>query len=119
MVFGFTINSVTLPSQVSSALAGVDSMTIAATVTAAHATQATIPLSGPTSATLPNPPTMIPQTDVTGQATFSAKGTGTLDLPAQTIVVTPMAGGTAKPAITCTTTTAAQAKSITVGDASG
>ena len=80
MNVGFSVNSVTLPSQVSSALTGVDSMTIAATVTAGNTTQKTIALSGPTSATLPNPPTMIPQTSVLDQVTFSAKGTVELDL---------------------------------------
>ena len=119
MAFEFTVNSVTLPSQVSSALAGVDSMTIAAAVTAGNATQATIQLSDPTSATLPSPPTMIPETGVLGQVTFSKKGTGTLDLPAPTIVVTPMVSTTAQPAITCTTQTAAQPESVTVGTASG
>ena len=121
MPLEFTINSVTLPSQVSTALTGVNSMTIAATVTAANATQATIPVSGPTSATLPNPPTMIPQTEVEGQVTFPAKGTGEVDLPAPAIVITPVAsgGGAAPSAITCTTTTTAQPESITVGAASG
>jgi hypothetical protein len=119
MAFGFTTDSITLPSQVSSQLTSVNSMTIAATIAAQHATQATISLSGPTTATLPNPPTTIPQTDVFGQVTFPAKGTGVLELPAQSIVVTPMAGTTAKPAITCTTQTAATAQQITVGSASG
>jgi hypothetical protein len=119
MNVGFSVNSVTLPSQVSGALTGVDSMTIAATVSEGNTTQKTIALSGPTSATLPNPPTMIPQTSVLDQVTFSAKGTVELDLPAPTIVVTPMAGNTAQPAITCTTQTAAKPEPVTVGTASG
>ena len=52
--------------------------------------------------------------------TFAAKGsTGSVALPAQSITFTPMAGQTAKPVITCTTSTAAQDVTITVGDASG
>jgi hypothetical protein len=94
-------------------------MTLAASVTAHNATQSTIALSGPTLETLPNPPTTIPQTIVAGEVTFPAQGTDAIELPAQTIVVTPMAGTTAQPDITCTTQTAATAQSITVGAASG
>jgi hypothetical protein len=115
----FTNSEVTLPSQVSSQLTGVGSMTLAASVTAQNATQSTVTLSGPTLTTLPNPPTTIPQTLVAGQVTFPATGTGALELPPQTIVVTPMASTTAQPAITCTTQTAATAASVTVGAASG
>jgi hypothetical protein len=119
MDVAFTNSEVTLPSQVSSQLTGVGSMTLAASVTAQNATQSTVALSGPTLTTLPNPPTTIPQTLVVGQVTFPATGTGALELPPQTIVVTPMAGATAQPVITCTTQTAATAQSVTVGAASG
>jgi hypothetical protein len=119
MTFGFTTDSITLPSQVSSQLTGVGSMTVASTITTKNATESTIALSAPTSATLPNPPTTIPQTDVFGQVTFPAKGTGALELPAQAITVTPMAGNAAQPAITCTTQTAATDEQIPVAAASG
>lgn len=119
MPLAFAVNSVTLPSQVSSALTGVTPMGISATVTTRNATQKSILLSGSTTATLPSPPTMIPQTEVAGEATFAAKGTGEVDLPMSTIFVVPLVGSTTQSAIECTTQTAAQPQSITVGAASG
>ena len=119
MPIELTISSVALPSQVSSALTGVTSMRISATVTTQNATQKSVLVSGSTTATLANPPTSIPQTDTEGEATFAAKGTGVINLPVPTIFVVPLAGSTTQAGIECTTQTAAKPQSITVDAASG
>jgi hypothetical protein len=113
-------NKVTLPPAVTSKLSGVDSIEVKSQVTAKHASRATIALEtlaiSSSAATL----TEIPQIPADGQVTFPAKGTaGSLAFPAQKVTFTPKAGATAKPAITCTTTTAAHDVAVTVGSASG
>jgi hypothetical protein len=115
-----SIDKITLPSAVTSMLTGVDSITVASQVTAKQATEATIPLIGQVSVNASSAPTEIPATVAAGQVTFPAKGTdGSVALPAQSITFTPKAGTTAKPVITCTTTTPASDVTVTVGDASG
>jgi hypothetical protein len=112
-------DTVPLPSQVSDQLSAVTSFQVQATVSAQQATTATVTITGATTAALPSPPTQVPQLTSEGQVTFAAQGTGTVALPAATVVITPFAGTTAEPTITCTTTTAAQNVTITVGAATG
>ena len=111
--------TIALPSQVSSQLTGVDSVSVAASVPAQHAKTATVAISGAVTVSTSSAPTEIPQLVAAGEVTFPAKGTGVVGLPAQTITITPMAGTSAKPAITCTTTATVQDISIAVGAASG
>jgi hypothetical protein len=106
-----------LPSQVSSQLAGVTDFQVQATVQAKHATAATFTVTGDSPA--PSPPANVPVTVSVGQVTFPALGTGSVSLPAASFVITPLAGTTAKPAITCTTTTPVRDVTITIGKATG
>lgn len=112
-------DTLSLPSQVSGQLGGVTSFQVQTTVQAQHATAATVTVVGDSTDTLPNPPTQVPQIASAGQVTFPAQGTGTVKLPPATIVITPFVNTTGEPNITCTTTTAAQDVSITVGKATG
>ena len=113
-------DAITLPAAVTAKLSHVDSIVIASQVTAKDATKATIALAGLVSTDATSAPAEIPAITSLGQVTFAAKGSnGSVALPAQSITVTPMAGTTAEPVITCTTATAAQDVAITVGDASG
>jgi hypothetical protein len=113
-------DAITLPSTVTSQLAGVDSIVVASQVTAKNATKATIALSGEALVDATSAPAKIPAITSLGRVTFAAKGSdGSVALPAQSVTFTPMAGTTAKPVITCTTATAAQDAAIIVGDASG
>ena len=113
-------DTLSLPSQVTSQLGGVDSFQVLTTVQAQHATAATTTVTGDTTGTtLPTPVTQVPQIVSVGQVTFAAKGTGTVKLPPATITITPFAGSTGKPNIVCTTTTTASDVSITVGSATG
>ena len=115
-----TNDTITLPAAVTGQLAGVTSIVVATQVTAKHATKATITLAGLAFIDATKPPTEIPAIPALGQVTFAAKGSdGSVALPAQSIIFTPMEGTTAKPVITCTTSTAAKDAAITVGDASG
>ena len=110
-------DTLSLPSQVSGQLSGVTSFQVQATVQAQQATAATVTIAGNSTDTLPDPPSQVPQITSEGQVTFPAQGTGTVTLPPATFVITPFADTTAKPTITCTTTTAAQDVTITVGAA--
>jgi hypothetical protein len=113
-------DAIALPSAVTSQLAGVDSIVVASQVTAKHATKATIALAGSAPVDAASAATEIPSITTLGQVTFAAKGTdGSVALPAQSITFTPMEGATAKPVITCTTSTAAHDGAITIGAASG
>jgi hypothetical protein len=112
-------DTLSLPSQVSGQLSGVTSFQVQSTVQAQQATAATVAVAGNSTETLPDPPTQVPQITSEGQVTFPAQGTGTVTLPPATFVITPFADTTAKPSITCTTTTAAQDVTITVGTATG
>lgn len=113
-------DAIALPAAVTRHLTGVDSIAVASHVTAKHATKATIALVGLIPADTASAPTEIPATTTAGQVTFAAKGSnGSVALPAQSITFTPRAGATIKPAITCTTSTAAQDVAITVGGVSG
>jgi hypothetical protein len=113
-------DAISLPSAVTSKLTGVDSIVVASRVTAKHATKATIALAGLAPVDAASAPGKVPATTTLGQVTFAAKGgKGSVALPAHSITFTPMAGATAKPVITCTTSTAAQDVTITVGAVSG
>jgi hypothetical protein len=115
-----TNDTITLPAAVSSKLANVTSIEVTSQVTAKHATHATIALNFLTISSSTAALTQIPQIPAAGQVTFPAKGAaGSVAFPAHAITFTPKAGATAKPVITCTTTTAAHDVTVTVGSASG
>jgi hypothetical protein len=116
--------AIPLPAAVSSQLTGVDDFNITASAAAAFASKSTIDFDGDAPVSSTTAPTQVPQALADGQVTFPAKGTGGVELPAQAITITPVAGSTTstptpKPAITCTTTQAAANVAVTVGDASG
>ena len=117
--------AIALPDAVSSQLTGVDDFNITASAATKNASKATIDFDGDAVVSSTTVPTQVPQAVADGQVTFPAKGTSGVELPAQTITITPEAGATTsstptpKPAITCTTTQAAADVPVTVGDAAG
>jgi hypothetical protein len=116
--------AIPLPSAVSSQLTGVDDFNVTASAATKNASKATIDFTGDNAVSSTTAPTQIPQVEADGQVTFPAKGTSGLELPAQTITITPIVGATTStptsdPVITCTTTQAAADVPVTVGDASG
>jgi hypothetical protein len=116
--------AIALPAVVSSQLTGVDDFNVTASAATKNASNATIAFSGDNAVSSTTAPTQIPEVGADGQVTFPAKGTSGLELPAQTITITPIVGATTStptsdPVITCTTTQAAADVPVTVGDASG
>lgn len=118
-----TTGALTLPPAVATALSAdnVDTFGVTTTVQAAHGTPATATVTGDTTGTtLPTPLTAVPSITGEGQVTFPAVGTaGTVTLPPASVVITPFAGSTGKPNITCTTTSTPTPIPITVAKATG
>jgi LPXTG-motif cell wall-anchored protein len=104
--------SATLPSAVLSQLHGVTAVSLAATVTAQHASAPSVTLHGQVSA--PAQLTGLSANAATGNVTFPAEGTGVIEAPAKTLTLVPLKGATALPSISCTTTAATQNVSVTV-----
>jgi hypothetical protein len=115
--------STTLPAAVVTALAGVTSFDVAATVDAKELVLTeTTSLAG--TVTAPTALTTLPILTATGPVDFSASdsgtvgfpasGTGTVTAPATPLTITPHTATAALPAITCTTTAAAQDIKVTV-----
>jgi hypothetical protein len=116
--------AIALPDAVSSQLTGVDDFSVTASAATKNASTTSIAFSGDSPVSSTSAPTEVPQVVASGQVTFPKKGTGGVELPAQTITITPLAAATtkipkAKPAITCSTTQAATDVPVTVGAASG
>jgi LPXTG-motif cell wall-anchored protein len=104
--------SADLPSAVLGQLHGVTSVSLAATVTVQDASAPSVTLRGQVQA--PAQLTGLSANAATGEVTFPAAGTGTIEAPAKTLTFVPLKGGTALPSISCTTTAATQHVPVTV-----